>query len=381
MPTVSLKSQDDVEAFVTGLAFYGTGGGGDPLCGRSMLEREIGAACPVGWVDPSEVDPEAWCVRVSVSGTIAPPSDAELALRSLLGMKEENRIYYHVADAARALAEMAGVEVGAILPPELGGSNTCIALMVGAHLGIPVLDADCAGRAIPELSIALPAVSGRAVWPLVTVDPWGNVCVVRRALSASVAERMIRHLAVASFGNTGVAGFLMKVRDVLSVCLSGTLTRSLEVGRAIRQARSSGVDVADAVAQVTGGWVVFRGEVVQTNGDNRDGFYWGEHVVAGEGCWARHTLRICFKNENLVSWIDGEPYVTAPDLISLIDRRTGLPLTNMHVRSGQKVAVIGIRASDAYRTPQGIASLGPQHFGFDMPYRPIEEVLGLTREW
>lgn len=375
MSTTFLRDPEDIEAFLTGLTFFATGGGGDPGLGRMLIERELAAGRSVGWTDPDEVDPEAWCVRVSRTGSPAAPTPAMIELREKLGMREENRLDYHVAEAVRELESATGVRVGAIVPPELGASNTCVALTTGSYLGIPVLDADYAGRAIPELSNTTPCLGGGKIWPLATVDAWGNRCVVKNALSPQVAERIIRHLAVASFGHTGVAGFLMKVREARAVAVLRTLSEAFRVGKAMLDARKSRRDAAEAAAASAGGWVIFRGEVTRTSGENRDGFFWGEHVIRGEGSWEGRTLRIWFKNENLISWLDGDPYVTAPDLISIIDVDAGMPLTNPQVTAGQRVAVVGQRARSQYRTPEGVDNLGPAHFGFDIQYRPIEDIL------
>ena len=86
-------------------------------------------------------------------------------------------------------------------------------------------------------------------------------------------------------------------------------------------------------------------------------------------------MKIWFKNENLVSWLDGAPYVTCPDLISLVEAQTGRPLSNTEVEAGQKVTAIGVKARPAYRTPEGIKVLSPKSFGFNMDYRPMEEIL------
>jgi DUF917 family protein len=45
------------------------------------------------------------------------------------------------------------------------------------------------------------------------------------------------------------------------------------------------------------------------------------------------------------------------------------------------LAVIGTPISDpAYRTEAGLAILAPRHFGFDIPYVPIEEAVARRKE-
>ena len=88
-------------------------------------------------------------------------------------------------------------------------------------------------------------------------------------------------------------------------------------------------------------------------------------------------MRIWFKNENLISWLDDRPYITCPDLITILDPETGYALSNFtdEINPGREVAVIAIKAPEIWRTDRGLELLSPRYFGFDIPYRPMEEVL------
>lgn len=56
MATMKLTTKTDVEDFVRGCTFYGTGGGGLPANGIESLMSEIEKGNEVGWVDVSEID-------------------------------------------------------------------------------------------------------------------------------------------------------------------------------------------------------------------------------------------------------------------------------------------------------------------------------------
>lgn len=85
--------------------------------------------------------------------------------------------------------------------------------------------------------------------------------------------------------------------------------------------------------------------------------------------------KVWFKNENHITWLDDRIHVTSPDLICVVRREDGEPVTNTVLAPGTPVAILGAKA-DWYRTPQGLRALGPRHFGFDVEYRPIEEIMG-----
>ncbi|MEM2143708.1 MAG: DUF917 family protein, partial [Candidatus Thorarchaeota archaeon] len=82
------------------------------------------------------------------------------------------------------------------------------------------------------------------------------------------------------------------------------------------------------------------------------------------------------KNENHMSWLDDRYWVMSPDLIEIIDQKTGEPITNTDLKKDDLVSVVGMKtASPIFREPAGLQCLGPSHFGFDTEYVPIEELV------
>ena len=64
----------------------------------------------------------------------------------------------------------------------------------------------------------------------------------------------------------------------------------------------------------------------------------------------------------------------SPDLITVIDSNTGQAITTEHLHYGYRVIVLGIPCDEQWRTPAGVALGGPRHFGYDIDYKPIEEL-------
>ena len=76
--------------------------------------------------------------------------------------------------------------------------------------------------------------------------------------------------------------------------------------------------------------------------------------------------------------LEGNPYVRCPDPFTVIDTETGESLSNFREelwKPGRKVSVIGIKAVDCWRTKRGLQIYNPKHFGFDIEYKPIEEIM------
>jgi len=102
---------------------------------------------------------------------------------------------------------------------------------------------------------------------------------------------------------------------------------------------------------------------------------WGEHEIEGEGRFSGQRLKIWFKNENHMSWLNGEPYVSSPDILEVVDPKTGEPLVNTYLDRGQRIAVVGIRRRPQFDNERGLAALGPRHWGFNLDFRPIETLV------
>lgn len=72
MKELRLKTPKDIEDFLTGCAFYGTGGGGDVAIGRRSLNSCLEAGLDIVLKDPDEIkDDETYCC-VFFMGSIAP---------------------------------------------------------------------------------------------------------------------------------------------------------------------------------------------------------------------------------------------------------------------------------------------------------------------
>ena len=275
------------------------------------------------------------------------------------------------------MVELQGKEPYGYMPFEIGPNNYREFIRAGA-LGKSVVDADTAGyRAVPELSLASLNVMNAPLTPLVVCTSWGDMMVFEKFLSWQRAEDLVRHVAITSGG--GCIGMLCFTDEwIKKGTVAGTLSLSLKVGKSILDAREGDGDPVEAITEATGGYLLFDGEIAAYTNEGRGSFTWGNSWIKGTGKYAGHTLKIWFKNENQISWIDNEPYVTCPDPFTVVDRETGEGLSNFRRDSwtqGRKVAVWGMKAAAPWRTERGLKIFNPKHFGFDMEYKPIEDAL------
>jgi hypothetical protein len=375
-----LSTEDDVQDFVRGLTLLGTGGGGRPDVGLDYLLSHVRDGRRIAWVGPETIADEAWACMVFGMGSIAPTRTLSVEERRNLGYPAEWRIPRPMVRAVEELQAYTGRRVEAILPFELGAANSAAPVDTALRLGLAVVDGDAAGRAVPELVQTTAALAGISFAPGVVVDPWGNVLIVKETGSDLLAERIGKMISLATkLPDVGApcahAGFLMTGRDLKRIVVPGGLTRALAVGRAIRDALVARADPMGAAAEALGGWVLFRGTVTKKEWESREGYMYGTVTIAGDGEDLHHTLEVWFKNEHHISWRDGTPWVTSPDLIMVADADSGEPYTNAALPEGARVGVLVARADAKLRTPGAVELLGPRHYGYEFPYRPVEMVL------
>jgi uncharacterized protein len=374
-----VRTVDDVHDLVHGLTLLGTGGGGRPEQGLECLLPHVQAGRRVSWVAAETIPDDAWVCSTFGMGSIAPTETLSGEARRALGYPESFAVAKPMVRAVQELEAYTGKKVAAVLPFELGAGNTASPMDAAVRLGAAIVDGDCAGRAIPELSQTTAAIAGIPFAPGAIADAWGNVLLVKETASELLTERIGKLVSIATkvpdmTAQCAHAGFLMQGKDLKRIAVPGGITRALAVGRAIRAARARGADPAGAAAEALGGWVLFRGRVTKKEWESRDGYMYGTTTVQGEGPDAGHTLRVWFKNENHVTWWDGTPWVLSPDLVMTIGA-DGTPYTNTLLSDGARIGVIGAVADPRLRTPAALDLLGPRHYGYDLPYTPIEQLV------
>lgn len=355
-----------------GATVLGTGGGGSPESGIAMMTAALDAGKAIRMVAPGEVPDEGLVVMPAFVGSIAPGAKDDRYRRAL-----EEQILTPESPllvGLRLLESHLGKKALAVLPVEMGGLNTAVAAILGAIADIPFVDGDCIGRAKPELEMGSYTLRGIPLAPMALCDVWGNRALVFQTESFKSAEKIARALAVVGGGTVTVRCPVVG-RVLRQMVVGGTVSRAMAIGRALRQAQARGEDPVAAQIQAAGGTRLFEGTLSKLTWEDRGGFMWGEYWLRGIGSYEGHTLRIWLKNENEISWLDEKPYVMTPDLLCAVEAKTGRPFTNSSLREGLGMVVVGVPANPMWRTPDGLALTGPKHFDFDLPYRPMEEIL------
>jgi len=363
----------DISDLCVGATVLGTGGGGSPELGLSLLYKLLEMGKEIKLISVTGVPDDEIVVHPAMVGSIAPSkgTKGETEEYSSKILSEDGPLL----TGLRTLEEVLTKKVYATVPVELGGYNTPVAAILAALADLPFVDGDTIGRAKPELMMQTYTIHHVPITPMVLTDMKGNSVLVRKVASFKDAERIARAMAVVGGGTTAVR-CPVKGNVLKRTIIPGGVTKAIEIGKALREAEVHQKNPVDAVIDASGGTEFFQGMVYQFEWEDRDGFLWGTITVQGEGRYKGHELKVWLKNENLLSWLDGKPYVLTPDLICILDAVTGKPITNSKMKEGMRIVVFSIPAHPFWRTEEAIDLVSPKHFDFDIPYTPMEKVIG-----
>ncbi|MBT8442698.1 MAG: DUF917 domain-containing protein, partial [Gammaproteobacteria bacterium] len=262
---------DALQDLSVGAVFLATGGGGDPyvtfLAARKVLEKHGAAEL----ISVDDLDNDAYVV--AIGGVGAPTVSLEL-LPS-------------IDDAAIALDEFehhVQRKVDAVVSFEIGGGNSLVPIIAAAIRGIPVVDGDGMGRALPEAQMMTYPIAGVAPTPAIALDYAGNVATFSTD-STETYERHIRSIAQAMGGMIITVEHPMTGAQLKKSIVPETLTFSTEIGRILREYRGNAHRIIAPLAAAFDRSIygelchIYTGKVVDHTSSIIGGFDIGEVVI------------------------------------------------------------------------------------------------------
>jgi len=350
-------THQDLTDLVEGAAIFSAGGGGDPLVGLNIVEKMVEKRCTSSLIDPKEVPDDAIVVNFACVGATA-------------------NVAYH-SDAAvktlKTLEEFLGRHAYAVIPVELGGFNTLTAVDVAARHGVPVVDADGAGRAVPEVHLKVYTLDNIPLAPMAVADlDAENIVLVEQTHDFRAAERIVRALATEWNQLAYTARRVLTGRQVKTSPVPNTLSTSIRIGMLLRKA----VDPLKAVLKETKGLSLFEGVVSSVERETKEGFTWTTVKLDGTQDSTGSKLEARAKNEFLIAHRDGKPAAIAPDIITPVNSGTCKCVPAEKIAEDDQLVVLGIPAPAKWRTPKGLELWQKvmHESGINEQYVPIEKL-------
>jgi len=360
-------TKENLMDILYGCAILGTGGGGHISGGIDLIEEALAAGKRFRLGTFAEMPEDAIIGTPYGCGAISPLTEEEEKKYAALPVPDKSVDLLNMEQLEKFL----GREVSAVISTELGGWNTAIAFYCGAMTDRIIMDGDPAGRSVPALQHSTYYLKGVPMCPMSVMNDFGEGAVFTHVCSDERGEDLVRALAVVSRNSIAVMDHVNTVGVIKDAIIPGAISYAEGIGKAFRAAKADGADYVDAVLKAGKGRAMFTGTVRENTYDTVGGYTVGDMFLTGEGAWAGHELRIWYQNENIISWLDGEPYVTVPDLICVFDLDEAMPQMNPYARAGEKVSVIALPADPVWCTERGLEVFGPRSFGYGFDYIPF----------
>jgi uncharacterized protein len=319
-----------------------------------------------GWTDSDpvlEIALHAASERgpVDVVGLAALDDDALVMPCGLIGAPAVATERLWSGDEGDALAgafeKLHGAPVAALMPLRIGGPHALLTFMWAGRLGLPVVDADGAGRGFPLIAQTAMHVAGIAASPVALADGRGSGVVVH-AHGEAATERLARHAAAGLGGVCAAALFGMTAGVARAASVAGSLTHAVALGAGRASAPSL---------------VIGEGRVGAVERQVVDGTLHASATVRGTGADKGREVRIEIRDQYVLVLEDGEPRAIVPDVIAVLSRETGDPLPADRLQSRDRVRVVALPAPRLWTSGPGLELAGPRAFGFDIAYGALAE--------
>ncbi len=329
-------NEQDIKDIINGAAILAGGGGGSVNAALNMLEKHKK-------LHPDKVNAiliktnemEAGKYAATVAGMGAPQ-----ALHGIDFTKHIFNSYEALKNLAKNLDTPKDIEYA--LAVELGAFSTFIPILVSMMHGIPIIDTDGAGRAVPGLDVLLYSVNGLDTSPIVMADDTNNK--VEFQLSnpkdAKLAEKLCRAMTT-EFGDIlGIAGWILDRDQIENSLATGTISLSLKIGKLFRESKeNNSLDTYFNLLKennIVESQLLTTGIVTEFFNETKGGYDYGHFLVKDE---EGNIWKTQYQNENLTIRKNDNIVVTVPEIITTFDLDSGVPLTNADIKENQKIAI------------------------------------------
>ena len=325
--------REDIIDIIYGATFFGAGGGGSIANGMDLLDL-LGDNVKLEIDSLEDMEDNAYSVMAAGLGSPLAMKDRGFGPEAI-----------SVVEGMKKVAAESGKTVTHVYSGEQGGFNTMVPIYAAIRLGLPVLDLDGNGRAVPDLNTGLLPIYDIPIDPLVLANANGDIVVghPKDPLDSVACETIARAICMAYGMSVGFSTWLMSKADHQKASAVGQLSLAQAVGRILRNPETKADNLS---AQLTDAGVqhrVFaRGRIRKIDVTVENGFDFGKTYIEGSD---NQVYTVDFKNENLIIRDSkGRALLVVPEIITIIDTDTMRPLSNADTAEGQNVMLLGVKA-------------------------------------
>ena len=330
---MELLDERRLRELVYGGAVLGAGGGGLIEAGLAAGREALAVGSPrLAQID--ELSPTTLIATLSIVGSMGGMSSAQPHPQHGLVLRQ--------------LAKLEKKQISAVIASEVGPQAVTYGWRESAIAGIPIVDAPCNGRAHPlgvMGSLGLNRSPSHVTGVVAIGRNAGGSYYVHLSLrnSATKAGKMIRDAAATAGIPLAVARNLLPASYVRNHAAIGGLKYAAQVGAIVLREMKRGLDrLFQQLVRFMGGRILFAGRVHSVSLMESHGFTLG-HIRLQDRRGDECTVGVC--NEYLALRKGRRNLATFPDLITIFDFESSLPLASPQVKPGMRVAVLGVPRS------------------------------------
>ena len=338
----------ELESLCIGSEITGSGGGGSTYPVKMVLKYYIKKGKYPKVMNLKDVPDSSLILAVAYVG-------------SPLIMDERLPQGNNLLSSIKTLENSIGQKTSAIIPLEAGGVNSLIPLIAGINLGIPVINADGMGRALPEISMTTFSFNGVSVAPLTVSDDYGNV-VIAEELNENLSDELARGIGLIFGGGAWLTAYPMTGEEVKKFAIEGTLSRNIGIGNIF----SLPVTAEDKIKKLKARFkakLIGEGYVKEIFRYREGKFAKGDLFIEFED---GRFIKISFQNEYLIIRENEKVIASVPEIISLLDTHTLQPIDTENVSTEDEITVITIPPPSELMTVKALRKIGPQAFEYEI---------------
>lgn len=352
---MELLTGKDAHAACVGGGVYACGGGGWLDHGLQNGQLAVTLGKPK-LVPIDEIKDEGVIVTISAIG--APAAEGwEMWPRDYI------RAFELIRDAIKE-------PIVGVMNAQNGYSSSVNCWLPAAAHDIPIVDAAGDVRAHPTIKMGAMGYANDSEFKTVQAVVGGNRA-DGRYLEVVAHGNLFRTANILRKASVESGGFIASARLPLPVAVVkeraalGSISLAIRTGKAMLNAESKGAAaVIEAILEQTGGRILGQGTVTEATLHTDGGFDHARFFVDSP----KGMITIYVMNEHMAVDCDGERLATYPDVISLLDVNTGLPLPAGKTIKGMRVAILVV---DYRKLPTSASALDPAAFP------EVEKTLGI----
>ncbi|WP_027358331.1 S-methyl thiohydantoin desulfurase domain-containing protein [Desulforegula conservatrix] len=379
-------AKSDLKKIVYGACFFASGGGGPISMAIDFLDK---INKTVYFINTDRLELDKYCIAIADMGS----PDAG----------KEGKGYTAPVNVFKVMADYLskqGDAVSCILPFELGAVNTLIPFYVASQMDspIPVINADPAGRAVPELEMTLLDMAGTPICPgAVASDTAPDGTYQSQMffdLDPDQLEDASRDVVIGYGGVGGLACYPIICSQLDSTksenekkLIQGSVGLAWNIGEQLLkfQPLSSLQKLLSSFNIRSYMWI--SGKITKIDNRSCGGFDVGKVILSAQ----EREIWIYYKNESLLAWDPqaSKPLGMGPDGIAFVLAEdhvyeSGTPVSNADISEGVSYNVMGFTSFEKLRNQtlvnmfmkniQSIVAAFPEdHVNVDV-YVPIEKL-------